>query len=498
MSNDPPAATHDETWSQTADLPESDALDQDYHAAEWSYHPAAYALLEEAAAYRPDEPATDRNGHGVHLRERGAAEPASEAWTEAPGPVAKMAPRPNLRMAGRRPGDSPVDTESKILAVSAQLQELLEQRKEEADLGLLPSAAQGKRTGFKPAGATQTGSRLPVAPPISLPVRPHRPLRDSGWPGLGRARAQWKRPLVFTVLTAAVVAGSFWVGRLSNSQGLAPGSGRGAAPAPAPAAENFPWSEANLKTLSQALAADHAGQLEEATRMMETAVTKRQAPFGSMGYVANLKTRLGLVGEARETLDRAPDLGTVEGIEQMGFIYARSRDFAKAAEWLERAVVLNPLSGDNFYRLGEALRRKGNFVDAVTRFEEALVRVPPEVEFSEQREMIAFKMRLAEIEGGRRADVLPELETQMKSPAPSGYWALTAAAAALQDRDVKTAANWFMKAKGILGEDRFNALLNDYFFRAFADRPEVSWYFASTESARRRKNISPNSFFVDP
>ena len=502
MRNDLPTATPQKTQAHPApssDDAEFDALEQDYRAAEWSYNPAAYSLLEETAAYYPAaDPASDlkANGNGIHLRESDTAEPAAADWTGVQNPAAKMSPRPNLRMAGRRPDDGPQDTESKILAVSAQLQDLLEQRKEEAGSGLLSAAAQGKRTGFKPAGASQTGSRLPVAPPISLPVRAHRPPREVGWPGLGRARMQWKRPVFFTALSAGVIFGSFWLGRASRAPAAV---AKGATTVIAqPPAGSSAWTDANIKVLDQALAADRAGDLEGAARSLAPLMATSKSAYGLMAYRSNLESRRGFTVEAEGTLSGTSDLATPPGIVQMSFVFTRDRNFDKASDWLEHAIISDPFPAENFYRLGESLRRKGNYAESVTRFDEALVRMPTEPEFNEQREIISFKMRLAEIEGGRRLDVLPELEAQLKLPAPSGWWALTAAAAALQDRDMPTAATWLAKAKGALGEDRFNALINDYFFRAFADHSEITPFFAASEATRKRKQISPMAFFVDP
>lgn len=475
---------------------ETDDLEQDYRAAEWSYNPDAYALLDEVAAFYPTAEADedeDLPGEGA------AIESSSPNGAKSQSAAEKMAPKPNLRLLGRRPEEGPKDTESKILAVSAQLQDLLSQRKVETETGLAPAAgAPTKRTGFKPAGTAQTGSRLPVAPPISLPMRAHRVPRNSNWPGLGRARSNWKRPLLYTLLTAGVVAGSFLAGRLSQAPGRIPAVGKGPVIAALPSADATAWSEANLKALDQALALDKAGNLDGASHTLSSVEAKAKSSLGFRGYQANLLSRGSFAVDAEGALAGTPDVANPVGIEQMAFVFARNRDFDKAAEWLERAVISNPFPAEGFYRLGEALRRKGNLADAATRLEEALVRVPTESEFSEEREMISFKLRLAQIEGGRRTEVAPELEAQLKGSAPTGYWMLTAAATSLQDGDAKTAAAWLTKAKNSLGDDRFNALLNDYFFRGFADRPEVSGFFTATDAARKRKEHSRTTFFVDP
>lgn len=491
MSNDP----HASSAPQTAPSYDGDDLEQDYRAAEWSYDPAAYALLEEAAAYYP----ADHAGNGAHVGEAGTEEPSTDDWADPHGPAAKMAPKPNLRMFGRRPEDGPKDTESKILAVSAQLQELLEQRKEEAELRMLPaSGAQGKRTGFKPAGAAQTGSRLPVAPPISLPMRAYHPPADSGWPGLGRARANWKQPLLYTALAAAVVGGSFWAGRASQAGGRALGAGKGPVVAAIPTAEASAWSEANIRVLDQALAADKAGDFDAARRLLAAPEIKGKTLFGAKSYQANLLSRSGFGAEAEVTLAGTPDLLNPSGIEQMGFVSARNRDFDKASDWLQRAILSDPFPPESFYRLGEALRRKGNLADAMTRLEEALLRIPADPELNEQREIVSLKLRLVKIEGGQQAELAPELEAQLKGPVPSGYWALTAAAASLQNNDLAAAAASLTKAKGALGEERFNVLISDYFFRAAADRPEISSFYATYEATRKRRLRSQAAFFVDP
>lgn len=490
MSNEPhAAATRRETPSaQGASAEaEADALEQDYRAAEWSYDPETYAA--------PDL------GNGDHPS--GAPLALGEEWSDAQGSAAKITSRPNLRMAGRRPGEGPKDTESKILAVSAQLQELLEQRKEEVELGGLLAAnapGGGRRTGFKPAGNAQPGSRLPVAPPISLPVRAFQPPKDSGWPGLGRARAQWNRSWTYGALGLIALGGVFWLGRLSQSRGVGAGaSGKApAAPVVEPALDSTAWTSADVELLDQALAADQAGDLDGAFKTASQIALKSRAAYGLKGYLANVEMRRGNAVDAEGILSGKADLGTAAGKEQMGFVLSRNREFDKATDWLKQAAESNPFPAENFYRLGEALRRKGAFSDAIIRFGEALRRIPAEAEFIEQREQTAFKKRLAQIEGGRRADVAPDVEKQLKSPSVNGFWLLTAAALALQDNDLPAALNWLGRGKTALGPERFDSLLGDYYFRVFADRPELAAYFAKSSAARLRRQASPAAFFIDP
>ena len=308
--------------------------------------------------------------------------------------------------------------------------------------------------------------------------------------------------MFLTLLGAAAVAGAFWGGRLSAPAvgGITKtgGSTTSVIQRGGPANDSADWTTAGINQLDQVLKADRSGDVETAFKLAtEMSHTARNAP-GLRAYLANLETRHGNPVDAEGDITGSSDLSTAWGAEQMAFIYARTRDFDKTLDWLSKGILLDPFSAPAFYRLGESLRRKGQLADAATRLEEALLRIPAEAEFTEQREWVALKLRLAQLESGHRDAFASGLEAQMKSLAPSGYWSLTAAAVALQDGDIAVAANWLASAKAFLGPERFSVLLGDYFFRAFADRTELAPYFAGTAEVRQRQALSSTVYFIDP
>ena len=131
------------------------------------------------------------------------------------------------------------------------------------------------------------------------------------------------------------------------------------------------------------------------------------------------------------------------------------------------------------------LRRQGRLQDAIDKFHQALQRLPEDTPESEsQRECASLKMRLAQIELGRDADVKPDLDAHLREPAPGGYWLLTAAAFALQHNDIPGATDALQKARAVLPAGQYSALLDDYYFHTYALKPELT---ALLSLRRRRK-----------
>ena len=81
---------------------------------------------------------------------------------------------------------------------------------------------------------------------------------------------------------------------------------------------------------------------------------------------------------------------------------------------------------------------------------------------------------------------------------PSGYWLLTAAAVALQHKNLSEAATDLGRARDALGAVTFNELLNDYFFRAYADRKELADFFPLDPAARRAQLEPTMTYTVEP
>ncbi len=264
------------------------------------------------------------------------------------------------------------------------------------------------------------------------------------------------------------------------------------------------WTDAALTQLDQALAADQAGDLKGALRLA-SAIKKPDVPSppGLDLYLASITTRQEHTFDVEADLLRAVSGASVEDSaainERLAFNFSRARDFEKAAEFFQTGSRADPFSPALYYHWGDTLRHLGHFRDADTAFRRALNRLPtgrPEVE--SLRECIDFKARLSLVEQGRDAELQTEMAEQLKAPVPSGYWWLTAAAVALQHKNLEDAAGFLEKARETLGATQFDSLLNDYFFRAFADRKELAAFFPADPAARRAKLIPTMTYSVEP
>ncbi len=333
-----------------------------------------------------------------------------------------------------------------------------------------------------PAPAAPTPPAVVFRPaPVLDPDVEHRRLRG------------WKTLALLSLLTLAGLASYvFWFGRPTADKSTT------IAKSVLPVA----WTDASLRQLDRALAADQAGDLKEAQRLA-SAITSPNAvpPPGLTIYLAGLSTRLERRYDAEADLLRlAKDASPKEAAainEGLGFNFMRARDFEKAADTYKNAVGQDPFSASLLYEEGEVARHLGHFADAETSFRRALDRVPTgQPEFASLRECIGLKERLCAVEQGHEGEFRTEMDEQLRSPSPSGYWLLTAAAVALQHQDLPAAAGFLGRARGTLGTEQFNALLNDYLFRTQADRKELAEFFP--DAAHRAKLQATMTHTVEP
>ena len=293
----------------------------------------------------------------------------------------------------------------------------------------------------------------------------------------------WKTLAVLSLLALVGLAGYvLWPGRPAGDR----------TPLTIKPASPTLWTDASLQQLDRALAADQAGDLKGA-QSLASAITPPDAapPPGLAIYLAGLGTRLDRRYDAeadllRLTKDAAP-AGIAAINEGLGFNFMRSRDFEKAADAYKTAVLHDPFSASLLYEEGEVARHLGHLADAEVSFRRALDRVPTgRPELASLRECIGLKLRLCSVEQGQEGEFQTEMDDQLKSPSPSGYWLLTAAAVALQHKDLPAAAGLLSRARRVLGAEQFDALLNDYLFRTQTDRKELAEFFPDPAAHRAR------------
>ncbi len=353
--------------------------------------------------------------------------------------------------------------------------------------GNVPPAVADDET--PPPGASAANPPAPT-PPVTFRTAPLYAPRF-------RTRWLWACLLGFLLLSGATALTVFYFKAPTET----PGARSKRALPSLPAAV---WTDAMLSQLDQALAADQAGDLKGAQRLA-SALKKPDVPSppGLDFYLASLTTRLEHTYDVEADLLRAvgkassEDSATIN--ELLAFNFSRAREFEKAADFFKIASQLDPFSPALFYHWGDTLRHLGHFQEADATFRRALNRLPtgqPEVE--SLRDCINLKERLSLVEQGRDGELQAEMAEQLKAPVPSGYWWLTAAAVALQHQNLEEAAGFLGKARETLGAAQFDALLNDYFFRAFADRKELAGFFPADPAARRARLIPTMTYSVEP
>lgn len=267
-----------------------------------------------------------------------------------------------------------------------------------------------------------------------------------------------------------------------------------AVPPPPPPAV---WRAPTMDVLDRALAADQAGELKTAIKLVTELAAKEPNLPGLARYLAVLEVREGNFVTAENGLLALENAG--RELPQAWYLRAlnaaRQRHFDDAYKMLLSSLVLDPLPADTYYQMAEVLRRQGKLTDAVIVSRQALLRVHPGYGIS--RPTIALKLRLAQIEGGQAAEVEAALAEAIKVPPAAPEWMFTAAALGLQRGDHAAAAEWLGKARAIMPPDEFSAWVDDYFFRQQTATPELV-AFRLAEDERRHRRATSWEFFIDP
>ena len=323
----------------------------------------------------------------------------------------------------------------------------------------------------------------------------------------GYRRQQLRRARNTAYIGIAVAALlCFLLGRFTAPARHLPANTPGTAkdePAPTPGPGELPWPPTALARLNDIIATDQSGNLPDALQAA-TSLRKEAGPLPGLDlYLGSLKARTLHFNDANATvsgltgMDVPPALAAA-AYDRMGFIYSRQRVFVQAVTNFARAIADDPFRGVYYFHWGEALRRRGRPEESVNAFQQALARVPADAENESLRQCIALKSRLASIELGKGAQFKSELEDQLKAPAPSGYWLLTAAALALQENRTPDAVDPLQKAKAALSAVQFDDLSSDYFFRAYAVRPELASLLLPEDSERKKARRKTGTYFIDP
>ena len=309
----------------------------------------------------------------------------------------------------------------------------------------------------------------------------------------------------YTILTLIMLGAGFMAGsRFGHPAGVAQREATTQSGAPIPKLTTA-WPPGRLTQLDAMLAADEHGDLKLAHQLALD--IKRDVPDSPELdlYLTTIQVRQNEFKIPENNLARMLDAFTppreaAAVNEHLGFVYARRRNFPRATSSFSDAASTDPFNPTHFQHWAESERRQGHLQEAVDRFNEALTRLPAGLPSnSSRREEIGMKIRLAQIEMGKDQDLKAEIDTQLKTAVPSGYWLLTAAGYALQHNDMASAASSLQKARATLSADDYTALTNDYFFHSFSGNPDVASLLPPDNPAARVQPFLPGmGYFIDP
>ena len=424
-------------------------------------------------------------------------EPSGEKSTELP-------PRfPKQKRRSRAPEDADEEdlAEDETTLLSALLQSVAKRKQKRKKAPserppiyrFLPRADAGEPVDPSGQGASPPGVTAAVALPKFTPRVIAGELGVWDW-----RRIPHIRGILCSALAAALALAAFLAGRYTAPRPVAanriPEAVR-AAPLPPDFSDR----------LVAAMAADHAGDLGTALRIIDALAKGTEPDPALWAYQATLRTRLGYTDDVEADLRRwlasnpSPE-ATATFNTARGFNFARRREFDQAITCYAAVTQTDPFDTANLLHWAETLRRKGSPAEAVDKFQEALARLPATASpyANAQRDYIAYERRLSQVENGREADLEPELDKQLTVPAPSGYWLLTAAAAALQKGDMPASVDALKKAQATLPPEQFGILLGDYFFHSFAYHPEMNAFLVSSTPGQLQARRLSMDYFLDP
>lgn len=440
--------------------------------------------------------------------------PPGDPFVDAP-PVPEETVSEQTRRALRRYRKSDVveepkeDAESEILLLSSLLRRLVEKKLSNAE----EPEAKAVRTGarFVPRGNAAAGAGNPVESPGPFAQAPPsmklKPRTAQG----ASTKDQWQQSNVglgnwfwYPALIVATAAVTYLLTHNAAPRESAAHPTRAGAIS-AMARLTPVWPESRIAELDAALAADQDGNLKLAYSLgLELKQRMPDSP-GLDLYLATLLARTGHANDAEndsvKLLDAfTPPLEAAAVNENLGFTYARKRELERAASAFADAASTDPFNPTSFEQWAEALRREGQLQQAIARFSEALTRLPlGVVETLSQRDEIAYKIRLTQIEAGQDQEVKAALDGHLNQPRPEGYWLLTAAAYALQHGDMAAAGDALRRAREALPAASYAELTNDYFYHNFSGRKEIAGLLpADTPQVRQAPFVPRMGYFIDP
>jgi hypothetical protein len=442
------------------------------------------------------------------------ADPSEDAGTPpgSPAPPQRLARRvrPNT---SRQPNAADMDTLARLAATMRAMSASGQAAGPASNAGGGPAAHKGHRF-QRGAPLEKHAEETPLSLPAGLMTAPERQQSTSVPEGMARpARrsrprssklaALRKHPFLVWAVVQIFCFGLIMLGFFLGAMETAPAPAKAAAPAlpsapqPAAAMAAMPTGTPSaaavsgaLDTISVAFEKERTGDFPAALALLQSLGQPPLALPGTEYQLAMLALRAGNPVHEKLHLDRSLAAG-----QQMAPCYylraalaGANGDYQTASAQLRLAAEAEPFTGRYFFYWGEALRRNGQFPEAVAALRQALTRP-----ITGERVLYSFKFRLAQIEAGN-APFIAALEDRLRQPAPTGDWLLLAAAQNLQRHAPSAAAQFMQRAAGLLAPDILNTCEADFAFQNYAGEPEIAKLLAAAAAAAG----SDNSIVLDP
>ena len=310
-------------------------------------------------------------------------------------------------------------------------------------------------------------------------------------------RKKRKKALVLAVVQGTgfgLLLLGIWLGRqtvspAANSEDTTP-----AAPARVRVpGDSFRISERALQAVNEALHAAHQGDIEEAGKRFNQLLTTNPDLPGVQYQLARLALQSGDLLAADLHLDRSSDAGE----SMAACCYARARfaakqgNYAEVARQFQAAAHEEPFDGRSFFYWGEALRRQGQPLSAISALDQAIDRAhtPPD------GLLYLFKEKLARVEVGNDEAFNTELNDHLKQSTVDGEWLLLAAARDILNSKFAAAADSLKKASTTLQPGEYDLLVKDYVFQIAANEPVLA---ALVQRPVIANSTEQNGPFLDP
>jgi tetratricopeptide (TPR) repeat protein len=225
--------------------------------------------------------------------------------------------------------------------------------------------------------------------------------------------------------------------------------------------------------VEQALVFELSGKWQEAVDRLIAAKQQNPAFRGILFHLGKLVYDHGDVDNADKIFKQAIAFG--ENVDAAnyycGLVATRRRDLAAAERFFQAAASAEPFISDYYYYWAEALRLDFHPTEAIPCYEQAANRARN----SQDATVCRFKIRMAELEAARAAEVSAAIEEKQGAGPLPVDWLMTTAALNIRQGKLGEALRYLANARNGNNPGLFASCVNDLFFRdACQKQPELA------------------------